>query len=531
MLDAAKWEQKIQQLMETAQVPGLALAILQDGVLAYAKGFGVTSTDAGGAPVTADTLFRIGSVTKPFTAAIVLRLAETGQLALDTPVREYLPWLTFSDPAASEQVTLRHLLSHTSGLATAADAYGARDPEGLERWARTQLPAIPLVAPPGKLWNYSNPGYNLAGLVAQSVSGKPFAQLMQELLLDPLSMRRSTLDPLVALTYPLALGHIKTPDGTVVPDRIHPENTADYPSGFLLASVSDLARFAAMLLSEGQCEGQSVLSPQSVQAMRTPQAPLYTPNGTSYGLGLMCDTYKGVKVAGHGGGIPHYLAHFGLVPGRGVALIAVWNRMADEVHQLWGELLGELLGLPEQAPAPEPIPPDRARWPRCTGAYLSRGRGLMLVRQEDEQLVAEFNGAAAPLTAVGVHTYLALLDGGKAAVPVGFVPEADGPTRYLMLAGAPAERFEPDFTLPSAEAAAGLAGRYEPEQAWMGAYNVRADGPILWVQAEARGEREVACIAISPGRFACEFGLLEFREPETLLIAGRFPARKRQQMR
>src|SRR5689334_22863181 len=121
MLDYDALEQLIQLRMAEAIVPGLALAIVQGDKVIYARGFGVTSTDDNAPSVTPDTLFRIGSVTKPLTGTMIMRLVETGVLDLDKPITEYVDWLTIGEPNVAPQITLRMLLSHTAGLPTSLD--------------------------------------------------------------------------------------------------------------------------------------------------------------------------------------------------------------------------------------------------------------------------------------------------------------------------------------------------------------------------------------------------------------------------
>src|SRR5215213_7579287 len=132
MLDYGELEQLISDKMREAIVPGLALAIVQGDEVIYARGFGVTSTDDNATPVTPDTLFRIGSVTKPLTGTMIMRLVEMGILDLDKPITDYVDWLVVGDPNVASQITLRMLLSHTAGLPTALDYVGRRGPCGLE---------------------------------------------------------------------------------------------------------------------------------------------------------------------------------------------------------------------------------------------------------------------------------------------------------------------------------------------------------------------------------------------------------------
>src|SRR5690606_12635724 len=141
------------------------------------------------------------------TAMAVLRLAEMGKLDLDCPVRQYVPDLQFSDPLAADGITLRRLLSHSAGLPTEHNPYGPRNPEALAAYVYEQVSGYPLIAAPGTLYAYSNPGVRVAGYVAEVVAGKPYTELMQELVFDPLAMARTTFDPTIAMTYPLAQAH------------------------------------------------------------------------------------------------------------------------------------------------------------------------------------------------------------------------------------------------------------------------------------------------------------------------------------
>ena len=132
MLNITELEQLVETAMQTAKVPGAALAIVHERKLIYARGFGVTSIEDGGIPVTPQTIFRIGSTSKPLTATAIMRLAEAGKVELDTPVSEILPDLELSVPGAIGEITLRHLLSHTAALPTAAEHYGSREAAGLK---------------------------------------------------------------------------------------------------------------------------------------------------------------------------------------------------------------------------------------------------------------------------------------------------------------------------------------------------------------------------------------------------------------
>ncbi len=354
MLNIYQLEQHIEACMHEGHVPGLALAIVKDQQVIYARGFGVTSVEDGSLPVTPQTLFRIGSVTKPLTGSAVMRLVEEGKLDLDRPVKEYVEWLVFSEAGLEERITLRLLMSHSAGLPTAAQPFGSRDPSGLERYIREEIPTLSLIAPPGKVWSYSNPGILLVGYILEKVGGKPYTALMQELVFDPLEMKRTTFDPTVAMTYPLAQSHDLDEDGTLSVQHRFADNTAHYPAGFVMSTVLDMANFALMFMNQGRFHDRQVLSPASVAAIQTPQASLYTTTSTAYGLAMGIDSYKGQRWIGHTGGISTFGSELVMLPDSGLALMIVFNRLSPDhsFEDIVHSILDQLLDLPETGPQP-----------------------------------------------------------------------------------------------------------------------------------------------------------------------------------
>lgn len=351
MIDQERLEHGITKAMGNARVPGLALGVIENGSVLYANGFGVTSVEDGGLPVTAQTLFRIGSVTKALTGTLILRLVEAGALDLDTPVTAYVPWFTLSNPALNRGVTLRRLLSHTSGLPTDHAPFGPREPDALERRIRNDIPRYPLVAPPGERYHYSNVGLHIAGYLAEAVSGRPYADLMQDMVFEPLGMERTTFDPLVALTYPTALAHEMGEDGTPRVEHCFSENTACRPSGYALSNVDNLCRFAQMLMGGGP----QILSAQSLMEMQSPQVVVSAEHEVSYGLTLFVETYKGVRRVGHSGDIRSYGALLFVAPDQGTGVVLLFNRSRGfwaTAESLMNGLFDELLGLPAESSLP-----------------------------------------------------------------------------------------------------------------------------------------------------------------------------------
>jgi CubicO group peptidase (beta-lactamase class C family) len=510
MPDFHDLEHQIEAQMTATHVPGLALAAVQNGEIVYARGLGVASVETG-LPVTPDTLFRIGSITKSLTATAVMRLVDAGKLDLDRPVREYVPWLAFSDPDAAEQITLRLLLSHSAGLPTDHNPVGRRDPEALEAYVRDQLPAYRFIAPPGKLYAYANPGPRLAGYIAQVAGGRSYAELMQELVFDPLEMERTTFDPTVAMTYPLAQSHDLAGDGTLSVQHRYAEDASGYPSGFAISTVLDLAHLALMQMDGGQFGGRQLLSARSVAEMHAVQVDRYTTTDAAYGLGFFLDTHKGLRRVSHDGDISTFGSRLAMIPSTGVAVVVLANRTTGfwtKIDEIVDDLLDRLLGLPP-GPAPEPpaVEPDRSAWPRYTGSYLGDWCGLAAIRAAAGRLSLDWNGVIIPLSAYRDDVYFGHKPGSGAIVSVGFVPEGDQAVRYLMLDSSPCERLEPDRSFrPNPVAWAAYAGRYSGDDT----LTVRIEGDRLLVHSGNEGV-EMLSVAVSNTRFACDVGLLDFQ--------------------
>lgn len=195
---------QVVQDMERLHVPGAVVGVLFEGE-EQIRGFGVTSVDHP-LPVYAATLFQIGSITKTFVGTLIMRLVEQGKVALDAPLRTYLPDLRLSDASVAERVTLRHLLTHTGGwVGDYFDDCGFGDDALAQIVAR--VANLPQLTPLGEVWSYNNSGFYLAGRVIEVVTGRPFETAMQELILDPLGMKQSFFFAHDVITKRFAVGH------------------------------------------------------------------------------------------------------------------------------------------------------------------------------------------------------------------------------------------------------------------------------------------------------------------------------------
>ncbi|MGC2404673.1 MAG: serine hydrolase domain-containing protein [Acidobacteriaceae bacterium] len=308
----------IQELKET-QTPGAVIAIVSGDKVIFTKAYGIADIETG-EPTSPDMLFQIGSTTKMFVAASLLNLSRNGRLTLDAPIGSYLKDL---GPQLS-QVTAHQLLTHTAGLIDKLDDVGSPDESSLASGVRSFVTDGAFFTQPGQVFSYSSLDYDVAGLLMQRIAGKPFADVMQDEVFDPLGMSKTTFRLTTAVTFPLAVGN-------VAPNKVWrpiEDRTAEWGSGGLLYSnVHDLAQFAIAFMNGGKLDGRQVLDPSVIREMSTGYTTILTrfTNG-QYGYGLMLHDYRGLHVVEHHGSVPGFGCTFEMVPEYHFAFIALYNR-------------------------------------------------------------------------------------------------------------------------------------------------------------------------------------------------------------
>lgn len=229
--DFSGLESVINEELKSTNTPGAAVAIISADRVVYSKGFGVANIETG-APVTPDMLFRLGSTTKMFTGAALVALSSQGKVKLDEPIGNNATGLT---PKLA-RLTTHQLLSQSAGVADFAAPFISNDDEALARMIRGWKDDA-LFTEPGTIYSYSSPGYWLAGYVIEEATKKPYADAMNELIFGPVGMSRTTLRPLAAMTYPMAMGH--SVSGKAKPVIIRPafNNVAMWPAGSIYSSA------------------------------------------------------------------------------------------------------------------------------------------------------------------------------------------------------------------------------------------------------------------------------------------------------
>jgi CubicO group peptidase (beta-lactamase class C family) len=431
-IDFAELDKVALEELKQRNTPGAAVAVIKDGQVIYAKGYGVASIETG-APVTPDMLFRLGSTTKMLTAAALVTLAAAGKLKLDAPIGDYVKGL---NPRLA-QVTAHQLLSHSAGLRDFAATVTSNDDAGLGNQARSWKEDV-FFTEPGKIYSYSSPGYWLAGLVVEEVGGKPYADAMDELLFKPLGMSRSTLRPSVAMTYPLTAGH-RIENNMAVVIRPAFNNTAMWPGGSVYSNVGDLARFVIALMNEGRLEGKQAMSPMVVAKLPAPHVTLPGTTDVNYGYGLMSYNYRGVRVAQHGGASTGYGSTIQLVPAHKFAVIVLTNRSGETLSRAQDKAMELLLPLkpPERNGMNSAPPPSEAEMAGYVGRY-SHAPQTWEVFVKDGKLWLKHEGLESELKKVGPATF-AYDPGGELVFALG----ADGKVEHLFLGMYAAKKVPP----------------------------------------------------------------------------------------
>jgi CubicO group peptidase (beta-lactamase class C family) len=260
----------LEEQLRMTGIPGAAIVIVKDGQQVHEAAFG--RADESGRPLTVRTPVLLASTTKSLTAIAVMQQVEAGRLALDEPVRSYLPWFGLKDQR-SAAITVRHLLHQVSGLSsadgTAFEASDTEAPEALEQGVRDLAPAS-LEGDPGEAFGYSNANYNILGLLVQAVSGQPFGEYMDEHVFAPLNMAHSHTTRTAAQEDGAAHGYSLW-FGSMWRQTDVPAPTTGMPSTTMYASAEDLGRELTALLDEGRYGDNHVLRPESVKEMLTPR--------------------------------------------------------------------------------------------------------------------------------------------------------------------------------------------------------------------------------------------------------------------
>ncbi len=357
--DLDAWVDRAQKQFD---VPGIAVAVVKDGKVVLAKGYGTRNLARPGA-VDPHTLFGIASNTKAFTAAALAILVDEGKLDWDDPVQKFLPQFQLADAYPSREVTIRDLLSHRTGMGLGAgDLLYWPDTTFSRAQAVSAARYLPLVSSPRSRYAYNNLGYVVAGEVVAAASGMPWEQFVRERIFKPLGMdeTRITSDGLDPATGNVAVPHSKgwRLEGTLRP--LAPTRDAVWAAAAgIKSNISDLAKWVTLQLAGGKLpNGMTLFSPKQAAEMWSAQIPVpirepiaalesTKPHFSAYGLGWFLRDYHGRKIVTHTGGLTGMVSLTLLVPEEKLGIIVLTNQEETGAFQSIGDhLLDYYLGLP-----------------------------------------------------------------------------------------------------------------------------------------------------------------------------------------
>ena len=353
----------------TYGIPGVAVGVWANGREIYAC-HGVTSVD-NPLPVDRNTLYVLGSVTKTYTATALMRLVAEGRVELEAPVRRYVPELVLADEEAAAKVTVLNLLNHTAGLDWGVIADTGEGNDALAAYM-AKLATLGQISPPGVRASYSQAGYNLAGRIAEKVTGLTYERAVASLVFEPLGLSHSFFARDDIMTRRFAVGHNRSADGELAIARLWRRSRGDNPGGGIASSVADQLRWARFHLGDGRAEsGACILPAEVLQRMQEPTTALRGSSlGDAIGIGWFLRDVGGVRTVGHGGSANGQFAELLTVPERDFSVVSLSNAGPDgiPVNQAvvrWA--LEHYLGVTDQDP--EPIPFDAARAQEVVGSY------------------------------------------------------------------------------------------------------------------------------------------------------------------
>ncbi|MGW5161678.1 serine hydrolase domain-containing protein [Nonomuraea wenchangensis] len=359
------------ELVAKYDVPGAQVAVLADGEI-QDEAAGVLSLRTQ-VEATTNSVFKIGSITKIWTATLVQQLVDDGVLDLDRPVRDYLSGFRLSDPAATASLTARHLLTHTGGIDGNHFTDTGRNDDAIEKFVATLAEADHLL-PPDTVFSYSNSGYVVLGRLVEVLRDKPFHDVLRERLVTPLGLHTAATDPYEAILHRAAVGHVQT-GGKVVPAKEWAVSYYSAPSGSHFAiSARDLLEFVRLHLAA-----------PALAALREPQVesvPDFGGGVIGWGLGWML--YQD-GVVGHTGVAKGQKAWLRVVPSAGVAVAVLTNSTGGEplAYEIFSAVLRDLAGV-ETAPRPvPPLNPTGIDADRMCGTYRSTLYDITLTSEHD----------------------------------------------------------------------------------------------------------------------------------------------------
>ncbi|MGH2812500.1 MAG: serine hydrolase domain-containing protein [Actinomycetota bacterium] len=444
-LDPDQLQSRLGDLLAEHRVPGAVLGVLYKGEVTEVAA-GVANLNIG-LETTTETVFQIGSIGKSWTATVIMTLVDEGSLDLDVAVQTYLPEFRVADSDVSSKITLRHLLSHTSGIDGDHFLDTGRGDDCLERYVES-CAGLGQTHSLGATMSYCNTGYSVAGRIIEVIDGKVWDQAMRDRLFDPLGFNHTSTLAEEAILERVALGHVSLkPDDSpfVAPVWTLPRSCG--PMGIPNSTVGDVLEFARMHLQGGTGRREKqILSPASVKTMQEPQIEIPDPHslGSHWGVGWILFDWNGRRLYGHDGNTLGQASFLRIAPDADLAITLLTNlSSAIQVYRaLFSEILSDLadITMPPQPALPEtPLELDLSKY---AGTYERLAVRIEL-NVDDSRLAGTvtLSGALAnlvpnpvtkiTLTPVDTTTFLALGEDSPTPSPAVFYGFEEGVPRFL----------------------------------------------------------------------------------------------------
>ena len=334
---------QIEQFMEKHHVPGLSVAIAVDYELGYEKGYGLADVE-NDVPATAETIYRLASISKMLTAVAVMQLVEAGKLDLSAPIQKYVEGF----PEKQAPITCELLLKHQSGIRH----YRGDEVSSNKSYAKVRdsfgvFQDDPLLFNPGERFSYTTYGYNVLGAAIEGASGEDYVRYVKEHVADPAGMETIRPDSPLKIIHHRAGGYRRS--GPLLVNDIAVDVSNKIPGGGWCSTPGDLARFSIAL-----CQGKLV-SAETLERMWTPQK---TTRGvlTQSGYGCSIGELQGDRIVSHSGGQPKVSTHLVFSPARKTAVAVMCNLQGTSVRELAENLLESLAGEPVKVEQPAAAP-------------------------------------------------------------------------------------------------------------------------------------------------------------------------------
>jgi CubicO group peptidase (beta-lactamase class C family) len=443
----------LNEVLAPHRTPSVSLAVARGGRMVHHHAHGLRDTEEM-LPVTPDTVYGIGSITKSFTAVAIMQLQEQGKLSVHDPVVRWLPEYQTQDPEATRATTIHHFLTHTAGLpplpslqaALAPSMLADPDVDGEEIRKRLQglepidtaeqlmafIARTPfeLLGPPGEKFSYSNDAFALLGAIVARASGQPYEAYVHQHILAPAGMSRSAFAVETVTAWPdVAMLYVERKEkGKRVVRRSPAWWTCPSMSaaGFLKSTARDMLRYLEIYRNGGVVDGTRILSAESVLAMTEPYVRANNP-AMHYGYGLMITPdYHGVKLVEHGGNIKGTSAWVSVVPEMGLSCVVLTNLVSAPGSRIALGAVNMELGLPVATPREEcadcPCPADRLL--QYTGEYASGEGAHVTVLANQAGLVFALEDETFPGRCVGEDAFAVKVRGQESRVE--FLRDASG---------------------------------------------------------------------------------------------------------